>query len=74
MLVKNYIKERAGYGGFPVVEEENVTFAYVGKVRNKIFVAGDMNNYDLEADPMKQIEGTDFYYRRMHACARVWVS
>ena len=64
-LVKNYIKERTSYGGFPVVEEENITFVYVGKVENKISVAGDMNNYDLKADFMEKIEGTNFYYKQM---------
>lgn len=65
ILVKNYIKEQARCGGFPVVEEEKVTFVYVGKVGNKISVAGDMNNWHLSTHFMEKIEGTDFYYKRM---------
>jgi len=65
ILVRNYVKEQTDQGGFPVVEEENVTFVYLGKVKNKISVAGDMNNYSLAADYMKKIEGTNLYYKRI---------
>lgn len=65
ILVRNYVREQRDQGGFPVVEEENVTFVYLGKVRNKIFVAGDMNNYSLAADYMEKIDGTNLYYKRM---------
>jgi len=65
ILVRNYVKEQTDQGGFPVVEEENVTFVYLGKVKNKISVAGDMNNYSLAADYMEKIEGTNLYYKRI---------
>ena len=64
-LVNDYVKKRAVEGGFPVVEGENVTFVYVGKVENKISVAGDMNNYDLKADYLEKIKGTDLHYKPM---------
>jgi enterochelin esterase family protein len=64
-LVNDYIKKRAVQGGFPVVEGENATFVYVGKVENKISVAGDINNYDLKADYLEKIEGTNLYYKLM---------
>ncbi len=65
LLVKNYVKERMAHGGFPIVEDEDVTFVYVGDVTNKISIVGDMNNFNQEADHLQKLEGTNLYYKRM---------
>lgn len=51
------------YGGFPMVEDSAVYFVYRGEVKNSIFVAGDFNGWDPSRDRMKQIAGTDLFYR-----------
>ena len=64
-LIRNYIKQRLSSKGFPIVEGKNVTFIYIGEVRDKISVIGDMNNWKPEVDLMKRINGTNVYYKRM---------
>lgn len=65
ILVRNYVKERIAHGGFPIVENENVIFVYVGDVTNKISIVGDMNNFNPEVDYLQKIEGTNFHYKHM---------
>ena len=65
ILVRNYVKERIAHGGFPIIENKNVIFVYVGDVTNKISIVGDMNNFNPEVDYLQKIEGTNFHYKRM---------
>lgn len=65
ILVRNYVKERIAHGGFPIVENKNVIFVYVGDVTNKISIVGDMNNFNPEVDYLQKIEGTNFHYKHM---------
>lgn len=64
-LIKQFIEEQQERGGFPIIENEDVTFIFQGKVRSKITMTGDINDWHRDKDPLQRIEGTDFYYKSM---------
>ncbi len=59
-IIKAFIKENEGR--FPLIEDSLVTFVYYGKVGLRVTVPSDLNKWDVKADVMERIEGTDFYY------------
>ena len=62
-LIKNYVKRRLSAGGFPIIEGRRVTFIYVGEIKDKVSLIGDMNDWNQEADYLQKIEGTNFHYK-----------
>ncbi|MGD8544540.1 MAG: alpha/beta hydrolase-fold protein [Candidatus Bathyarchaeota archaeon] len=64
--IRKFIRDRKLAKGFPIIENELVTFIYLGEVKNKISISGCFNDWHRETDFLQNIEGTNLYYKSMN--------
>jgi enterochelin esterase-like enzyme len=58
-IISGFVEEHRG--GFPLIEDNLVTFVYKGKVALRVTVPSDLNRWDTKAHEMKQLDDTDLY-------------